>query len=86
MQNVHRNTIKVNRALKLCDIGAHQVSAAAMLDAIPDAIIEALPARMIAQLIDANWALAQDAKAIAVRDAIEDGAVWDGHKMREIAA
>ncbi|RWR28867.1 hypothetical protein D2T31_12200 [Sinirhodobacter populi] len=86
MRNVLSNQIKVNRAIKMSEIGAHAESAAAMLLAIPESVVEALPARLIAQLLDANWTLAQQSKAIAERDAISEGAIWDGRRMREIAA
>lgn len=85
MTNLYDNKIKVNRALTMSQIGNNPASAAAMLAAIPNDVILALPSRMIAQILDANWRLAQNSKAIALRDALSDGAIWDGQRSREIA-
>lgn len=101
MQTLANHATKVNNALALSRIGGWtgsndhdtmqgpcHASALAMLDAIPDEVIAALPARLLAQLIDANWALAQQSKAIAAAEAIAEGAVWDARsqRLREIAA
>ncbi|HCZ00196.1 MAG: hypothetical protein A3D16_12055 [Rhodobacterales bacterium RIFCSPHIGHO2_02_FULL_62_130] len=88
MTNNTDHQIKVNRAVKMSAIGSHPRSASAMLGAIPDDVIAALPARLIAQMIDANWQLAQASKALAVRDAIAEGMIWDAAQAshRDIAA
>lgn len=86
MTNNTDHLIKVNRAVKISAIGAHPGCASAMLAAIPADVMAALPARLIASLIDANWQLAQASKAIAIKDAITEGVLWDGTKHREIAA
>lgn len=88
MQTKPDNSIRVKRALALSGIGAYPGSAQVMLDAIPFDVIAALPARLLAQLLDANWQLSQSAKAIAAQDAISEGAVWDAAqgRHREIAA
>jgi len=88
MTNQTDNSIRVKRALALSQIGAYPGSAQAMLNAIPPAVVAALPARLIAELLDANWRLAQEAKAIAEKDAIQEGAVWDATTVRhrEVAA
>ena len=59
-----------------------------MLRANRDEVIAALTARLIAQLIDANWALASASKAIAAAAAVETGIIWDARqgRSREIAA
>lgn len=82
------HSIRVKRALAMSDVGRYPASAAAMLDAIPAEVIAALPARLIAKLLDANWALAQASKCIAEKDALAEGAIWDasGNRYREIAA
>ena len=79
---------KVNKAATMCAIGTHPDSVAAMLRAIPGDVIAALPARLIAQLIDANWRLACASKALAAADAIQEGCVWDAQqgRHRDIAA
>lgn len=86
MTNNTNHAIKVNRAVKLSAIGSNPRSCAAMLNAILLEVIDALPARAIAKLLDANWQMACASKALAIREAIQDGAVWDGSKHREIAA
>lgn len=86
MQNIVTNPIKVNRALRLSQIGSNPGSASAMLAAIPSEVIQDLPARLVAQLIDANWRLAQNSKALALRDALQEGVIWDGARSREIEA
>ena len=65
----------------------HPASASSMLRAIPAEAVNALPARLIAQMIDANWRLASASKAIAARDALTEGGVWDEARgaMREFA-
>lgn len=80
MQTIADHSIKVNRALRVSGIGAHPGSASAMLAAIPEDIIDHLPARLIARLLDANWRLAGQSKAIACTDAIAEGMIWDAKK------
>lgn len=81
------SALKIKRARELSTIGDNPTSFAAMANAIPADVIAALPARLIAQLVDANWQLAGTSKAIAARDAISEGAVWDERRgaFREIA-
>lgn len=87
MHKITTHQIKVKRALAMSSVGKTPASAQAMIAAIPDAVIDNLPARLIAQLLDANMALARASKDIAIRDAINEGAVWDSSRqaMREIA-
>ena len=82
------HTRKVDKAVRMSGISDHSESAAVMLRAIPDEVIAALPARLIAQLIDANSALAGASKAIAAAEAVETGIIWDARqgRSREIAA
>lgn len=76
------HTIKIKRALRLSTIGANHASANAMLDFVPAAIIETLPARKLAEMLDAMWQLAGNSKAVAARDAIKEGGVWDDRASR----
>ncbi|MFN7002195.1 MAG: hypothetical protein ACK4NW_02050 [Roseinatronobacter sp.] len=87
MQILASNSIKVNRAVAMSQIGSHPASAQAMLAAIPRDVIDALPSRLVAALLDANWQLAQQSKAIAEADAVQEGAIWDARRgqLREIA-
>ncbi len=71
------HTIKVNRAMSLAAIGAYPESARAMLRAIPTIVVAALTSRQLAALLDANWALARNSKAVAARAVLDDGGVWD---------
>lgn len=88
MTDIIDHSRKVNKAVKMSSISEHPQSASAMLRAIPDDVIAALPARLIAQLIDANWTLAGISKAIAAAEAVENGTIWDDRqgRSREIAA
>ena len=78
------HTIKIKRALRLSTIGSCHYSAMAMLDAIPETVVAALTSAQIAELIDANWRLAQASKAIAEREIVAEGAVWDARTERMI--
>ena len=88
MDSNANHSIKVNRAIAQSKIGNHPNSAAAMLRSIPSDIIAALPARLLAQLLDAQWALSGDSKAIATREAVQEGTIWDAaqNRSREIGA
>lgn len=77
MATLRSHQIKINRAVKMARIGAYPNSASAMINHIPDTVISALPARLIAAQIDALWDACQASKAIADREAIQNGFVWD---------
>lgn len=81
-------SIKINRALKLASIGANPDSAAAMLEVIPAEAIKAVTAHQLAAMLDAVWRACQASKAIATREALDEGAIWDAGRgrLREIAA
>ncbi len=64
------STIKINRAVRLTKMGAYPTTTRDMLRSIPQAVVEALNSRQLAQLLDANWDLAQRSKAIALREGI----------------
>jgi hypothetical protein len=87
-QIMAQHTIKINRALRASAIGGCPASAAAMLAAIPQSVLATASSRQIAELIDANWSLAQEAKALAERASIDQGAIWDARqqRLRDIAA
>ncbi len=80
--------IKINRALRIADVGRFPGSASAMLDAIPSVVIAALTARPLALMLDGLWSTCREAKAIAAREACAEGVVWDAarRQLREIAA
>lgn len=80
--------IKITRARRLAIIGNCPGSFAAMVEAIPAAAIAALSSKAIAAVVDANWQLASASKAIAARDAISEGGVWDSREecFRALAA
>ncbi len=79
--------IKINRAMRLADISANPGSASDMLGLIPAEVVEALTAKQLATMLDAMWAACQRSKAIAARDAIAEGAIWDAgrQQLRPIA-
>lgn len=82
------HSIKINRALRQSSIGTNPASASAMLAGIPASIIEAVTSRQLADLLDANWSLAQETKALAALAWIDEGAIWDARqqRLRDIAA
>ena len=75
-------TRKINKARKIAIIGNCGRSFAAMLACIPNNIILDITSRQLADLLDANWRLANASKAIANHDAISEGAVWDHQNSR----
>ena len=80
-------SIKIDRARRLSGAGAYPATCAAALANVPASIVAALPARMLAELIDAMSAAHQSGKALALREACDEGAVWDARDglLREIA-
>lgn len=80
------SSIKITRALRKAIIGDCHESASAMLAAIPDSVIAALSSSQLAEMLDAAWRLSCTAKAIAEREAIANGGVWDERRQafREI--
>ena len=79
--------VKISRASKMSAIGNCPGSYAAMLDAVPAAVLDALSSRQIATLVDAVWRACEQSKSIAIAAAVDEGAVWDARsqKFREIA-
>ena len=76
------HSIKINRAQKLTSIGKYPGTWAALLAHVPAELRNTLTARQIAQTVDALWACAQASKAIADREAIADGGVWDARRQQ----
>lgn len=81
-------TIKINRARKLSAIGDVPGSFYAMVERVPAAVTAAITSRQLADMVDAMWAACQEAKALAEKEAIDQGAVWDARsqRLRGIAA
>lgn len=81
-------TIKINRARKLSVIGNTPGSFYAMIERIPATVTGAITSRQLADMVDAMWAACQEAKALAAKEAIDQGAVWDARsqRLRGIAA
>lgn len=82
------HAIKIDRARKLSATGAYPATFGAMLAHVSPAVIEAAPARLLATIIDDLARASTAAKEIAIREAIDEGVVWDGQHqvLREIAA
>lgn len=78
---------KYNRAKAKSAIGKFHRSFDAMLHAIPDDVAQALTSTRLATLVDANWRITGASKAIALKDAIDAGCIWDERrqKLREIS-
>ncbi len=83
-----QHAIKIRRAYAAAGIGGCPQSRAAMLQYLPEEVVERLPSRELARMLDALWAACQDAKALGARDAIDEGAIWDARlgRLREIGA
>jgi hypothetical protein len=77
--------LKYNRAKSMSIIGSCPKSFDAMWDAIPIQIKQILSGKLLAQLVDANWHLAGTSKAIAARDIVAEGYVYDAKNQRSIA-
>lgn len=88
MTFVGPHALKINRAQKMAETGPYRETFAAMLDAVPNMLIDVLSSARLAELIDAMAALATESKAIAARDICAEGAVWDSRqgRTREVAA
>ena len=84
MASMHTHQIKINRAIRMADTGRYPSTCSAMLAHIPDDVIAECPARIIAQLLDSMWAACREAKRIKERDILQEGAIWDGTRHREI--
>lgn len=76
--------IKIARAKALSTIGDCHNSFDAMLAYIPAGVLKTLPAKRLAQMVDGLWLACGATRAIAARDAIEDGFVWDERAQRAI--
>lgn len=78
--------IKYSRSKDAAKRGEYNNSFDAMYREIPESVKAALTSKRIAELVDAMWNVAQKSKAIANREAIEIGAVWDekAQKHRDI--
>ena len=80
--------IKIKRALKKSKIGTCPGSAHAMLAYIPQSIMDQATSSAVAEMLDALWLACGTSKAIAEREAIQNGFVWDApnNRARDIAA
>lgn len=75
-------TIKTNRAQGFSKIGMHPAKVAAMLSHVDRQVLASVSSRTLASVIDSLYAASLAAKAIAMRDAIGEGAVWDAKAQR----
>jgi len=76
--------IKIARAKTLSVIGDCHESFNAMLDYVPRGVLKTLPAKRLAEMIDALWLACGTSKAIAAREAIQNGFVWDARNDRAV--
>jgi hypothetical protein len=81
------SAVKYNRAMSKSAVGRYPASASAMLERVPEGVALALTSTQLAAMLDAMWGACQEAKGIAARDAIAEGAIWDARsqRLREIA-
>ena len=78
------HSIKINRAQAQSKWGNNAETFSAMLGHIPASAVEKLTSAELAELVDAMMVCAQASKAIAEREAIENGFVWDSQNNRSI--
>lgn len=74
--------IKINRARKLSATGRYPGTCDAMLKHISRDVAAAVPARILALIIDDLYDASQAAKAIADREAVAEGVVWDAGRLQ----
>lgn len=74
--------LKISRARKLSKIGDCHGTFAAMASHVSVTVADAVSSRTLATIIDDLYDASQAAKAIAVTDAIAEGAVWDARQER----
>jgi len=77
-------SIKVIRAAKISKIGGNSNSFYNMLDYIPADVRKALSSKQIAVIIDRLWDACGASKAIAARESLENGFVWDAKNNRAV--
>lgn len=80
--------IKIKRARAAATIGRYPASFDAMLARVPADVVAALTSAQLAQMLDALADACDASKALAARDACDEGAIWDAraNRLREIAA
>ncbi|MCG8506186.1 MAG: hypothetical protein MI755_16400 [Sphingomonadales bacterium] len=78
--------IKINRAAQHSETGRYPETFRAMLGHVPADLIARVTGRDLAMIIDALARCATRSKAIAERDACDEGVIWDARKrtLREI--
>jgi hypothetical protein len=82
------HAIKRERARRLCPVGRYPETYAALSAHLPDRLLDRLTARDLADVIEAFARVSGTAKALADREAVANGCVWDARAGRlvEIAA
>jgi hypothetical protein len=75
-------SIKIERAAKLSSAGQYPATFSALLDHLPQALVDSMTSRQLAAAIDALYACAETSKALAAREAIDNGFIWDARKQR----
>lgn len=78
---------KINRAMRLAEIGENRATAEALLRVLPESVIARVTGHELAQLLDAMWKLSQNYRATVEAEIVSDGGAWDEDKQafRELA-
>jgi hypothetical protein len=81
-------SIKIERAMKLASAGNFPATFSGLLAHIPQGLVDTMTSRQLASTIDALYTCAQESKAFAAREAINNGFIWDArqNRSRDIAA
>ena len=75
-------TIKYERAKSLASTGVCHQTYYALSDHMPRAVYDALPARLVAEMMDGLFKLAQESKAIHAQEVIAEAGIWDNSLKR----
>ena len=81
------HSVKVSRAINKSVIGECGGSAADMLHFVPAAVVGRLSSDELAMMLNGLWSACREAKALAMADALNKGAIWDVRRgtLRKIA-
>jgi hypothetical protein len=76
------HAIKRERARRLCPVGRYPETYAALSAHLPERLVERLSARDLADVIEAFDLVSSTGKALADREAVANGCVWNARAGR----
>jgi hypothetical protein len=77
---------KIETARRLFTVGTMPHTWSDIIDSVPRSVIDTVPARALADLVDAIRIVSLDQQARGQQDALDEGAIWDPRlqRLREI--